>query len=210
MKQPDRLSAPVIIGLTGAYCAGKNHIAQFLEDRGLPVLDVDKAGHEAIELEKNAILERFGTSILGKDGTVDRRLLGARVFGKPEALAALEGIVHPRANELTDAWLDKHQGKPCVINAAVLHKSSVFSRLSFIILVKAPTLIRLFRAQKRDHLAWGHLIKRFNSQKEFAAQYLRKNADIYIVYNSGFWSCLFKGSVERQLDAILSLKRVIV
>ncbi|MDR0562188.1 MAG: dephospho-CoA kinase [Spirochaetaceae bacterium] len=204
-----RDDATVLIGLTGTYCAGKNHIAQFLEHRGLPVLDVDKLGHQALELEKDAVLERFGSSILGENRAIDRRLLGARVFGNPSALADLERIVHPAVNRLTDEWIENRRGKPCVINAALLHKSSGFDRLAFIILVKAPVLVRLLRAKKRDRLSWLALIKRFNSQREFTAQYFRKNADIHIVYNGGFldfWIPLFKGSAERQVDKILSLK----
>jgi dephospho-CoA kinase len=37
-----------LIGLTGTYCAGKNHVASLLEQRRLPVLDLDKLGHEVI------------------------------------------------------------------------------------------------------------------------------------------------------------------
>lgn len=211
MQTSDEISKPFLIGLTGTYCAGKNHVARILEARGLPVLDVDKQGHQAIEMEKTAILERFGTSILKKDDTIDRRLLGAKVFGKPEELAALEGILHPKVNELTELWIHAQKGSPCVINAALLHKSAAFSRLDFIILVKAPTLTRLLRARKRDHLSWGQLIKRFDSQKEFNTQYLRKNADIYTVYNKGpgvLWSCFFRPTVEQQIDRILFLKEI--
>ncbi|MDR3343017.1 MAG: dephospho-CoA kinase [Treponema sp.] len=199
-----------IIGLTGTYCAGKNYVAKLLEARGLVVLDVDKLGHQAIAMEQEAILERFGPSILGEDGLIDRRLLGAKVFGNPEALACLEGMVHPAANRLTDAWIAVQGGKPCVINAAVLHKSTAFSRLRGIILVKAPVLTRLLRARRRDHLSWGALIKRFRSQKNFIPQYFRKNADIYIVNNRGggcfgFWSRFLRENLENRIDEILEM-----
>jgi dephospho-CoA kinase len=210
-QQSEGKPEPFLIGLTGMYCAGKNYVALLLEERRLPVLDVDILGHQAIELEKPIILERFGPKIVGKDGAIDRRLLGKQVFGAPEALADLEGIVHPRVNQLTDAWIDSQEGKPCVINAALLHKSSAFSRLRFIIHVKAPVFIRLLRAKKRDNLSWGQLIKRFSAQKEFNAQYLCKNADIYIVHNGGYLRCwyhFFKGGLEQQIDTILALKRV--
>ena len=92
----------MLIGLTGLYCAGKNYIASILDSRGIPVLDVDKLGHQAIEREKEAIITRFGAIVLGTDGHIDRRALGKQVFGEPEALAALEAIVHPAANALTE------------------------------------------------------------------------------------------------------------
>jgi dephospho-CoA kinase len=193
-----------LIGLTGTYCAGKNHIAKSLKARGFPVLDVDKLGHKAIEAEKEAILARFGASILGADGEVDRRLLGALVFGKDKELAALEAIVHPAANRMTLDWIEAQGEKTCVINAALLHRSAVFPLLDIIIIVKAPVLTRLLRARKRDHLPWPALVKRFRSQKNFISQYFDKtlnyNADIYIVENRGY----SQERLEDRIDRILS------
>jgi dephospho-CoA kinase len=186
-----------IIGLTGMYCAGKNHIASLLEKRGIPSLDVDKLGHAALEQEQDAILRRFGPEVLGTGGVIDRKKLGALVFGKSEELAALEAIVHPAANRLTGQWLEEREEQRLVINAALLHRSSVFDRLDVIILVTAPWFVRLLRARRRDHLPWGELLRRFYSQRDFMSQYLRKNTDIHIVHNGPF------GNPDRRLDDIL-------
>jgi dephospho-CoA kinase len=196
-----------IIGLTGPYCAGKNFIGRLLEERGLPVLDVDKLGHRAIEAGRAAILERFGRDILDTGGAIDRRLLGQKVFGSPEELAALEGIVHPLANRMTDEWIAEQGERPYVINAALLHRSSVFEKLDYILLVQAPVLIRLLRARKRDGLPLGQLLRRFKSQKDFASQYLAKKADIYIIENPGYFGfCapLDRRRIEIRLNEILS------
>jgi dephospho-CoA kinase len=200
-------TGPRIIGLTGMYCAGKNYVARLLEERGLPVLDVDALGHRAIEAEKEAIVQRFGPEILGEDGAVDRRALGTKVFGSPGELAALEGIVHPAANRLTENWIAGIPEGPCVINAALLHRSTAFSRLDFIIIVQAPLLTRLLRARRRDGLRILPLIRRFKSQKKFMSQYLSSNTDIYRVNNWGYSSIDFRihmGALERRIDDILS------
>ena len=193
----------MLIGLTGKYCAGKNYIASLLEARGLPVLDVDKLGYQALEMEKKAVFARFGADLQRADGSLDRRLLGQRVFGKPEKLAALEAIVHPPVNRMTDEWTAAHNGH-CVINAALLHKSSVFNRLERIILVDAPFLTRLFRARRRDNLPWTAILKRFASQKNFNSQYLAVNAEIYKVENPNP-RCRRKArqKLERRIDKIL-------
>ncbi|MDR0502797.1 MAG: dephospho-CoA kinase [Treponema sp.] len=182
----------MLIGLTGTYCAGKNHISSILEERGLPVLDVDKLGYQALETEKEAVFDRFGRDIQREDGSVDRRLLGQRVFGKPEELTALENIVHPPVNRMTDDWIAAHlskelpaQKRVCIINAALLHRSSAFKKLDCIILVTAPLVTRLLRARKRDNLSWASVFKRFASQKHFNSQYLSLNAEIYRVENPG-------------------------
>jgi len=195
----------MLIGLTGKYCAGKNHVAALLETRGLPVLDVDKLGYQALEMEKEAVFAQFGADLQKADGSLDRRLLGQRVFGKPEKLAALEAIVHPPANRLTDEWIAAQNG-PCVINAALLHRSSVFNRLDRIIVVAAPLLTRLLRAKRRDRLPWLAIIRRFASQKDFNTQYLAVNAEIYRVENpglSGSRSPYYKEKLERRIDKVI-------
>jgi dephospho-CoA kinase len=196
----------LLIGLTGLYCAGKNHVASLLEKRGLPVLDVDALGHEALEAKKDAVVRRFGSGILEPGGRIDRRLLGALVFGKPEALAALERIVHPKVNDLTGDWIGRQRG-PCVINAALLHKSSAFSWLNAVMVVSAPLPVRFFRARKRDALTLAALMRRFSSQKDFPFQTRRRaqlfpsTADIYIIKNSGFPGS--RRYLEKRIDAIL-------
>ncbi|MDR2966219.1 MAG: dephospho-CoA kinase [Treponema sp.] len=186
----------LLIGLTGKYCAGKNYTASLLEKRGLSILDVDKLGYRALEAEKEAVFALFGSDIKHPDGSLDRRLLGKKVFGNPQKLAALEDIVHPAANRLTEEWIKEASGTELVINAALLHRSSVFNRLDKIIIVKAPFLTRLFRARRRDKLPWVSIFKRFASQKDFDSQYLAVNAEIYIVENSN-------NKLKHQIDAFL-------
>ena len=197
----------MLIGLTGQYCAGKNHIAMLLEERGCEVLDVDKLGHRAIEAARDEIAARFGATVLDADGTVDRKALGKLVFGKAEELAALESIIHPAANRLTERWISERENKNLVINAALLHRSSVFARLDCVILVKAAFLTRLFRALRRDKLSIPVLLERFRSQKHFDSQYYSRKTDIHIVRNKGaFGPCvqLRARALERRIDSILT------
>lgn len=197
----------MLIGLTGAYCAGKNWVGRLLEARGLEVLDVDKLGHRATESEKEAILARFGPDILREDGTVDRGALGALVFGRPAELAALESIIHPAANRMVDEWIAERPGRDLVINAALLHRATAFPKLDFIILVRAPFLQRLLRGHRRDALPFRVLLKRFASQRNFASQYFGKGADIHIVDNrtcSGPCARRRMRALERCLDTILA------
>jgi len=197
----------MLIGLTGTYCAGKNHVAALLEARGLPVLDVDKLGYKVLEIEKETIFAQFGGDLRTADGSVDRRLLGQRVFGKPEKLAALEAIVHPAANRLTTEWVaerDRAGDRAYVINAALLHRTPVFARLDRIILVTAPYFTRLIRAKRRDKLSWKEILKRFTSQKDFNSQYLTKNAEIYRVENPGLTGAGKPGKkLERRLEKFI-------
>jgi len=172
------------------------------------VLDVDKLGHIVLETEKVAVFNQFGDDLKREDGSLDRRALGQRVYGSPEKLAALEAIVHPGANRLTDEWIAAKgiSRMPCVINAALLHKSSVFCKLDRIIIVYAPFFTRLIRAKQRDNLPWAEILRRFNTQKDFNSQYLSINAEIYKVENPGLFKiCLNSRNqkLERKIDKII-------
>jgi dephospho-CoA kinase len=202
------MSKRLLLGLTGPYCAGKNFAGEILAEKGFDVLDVDKLGHIALENQKDAVAARFGNGVLDANGRVDRRLLGAFVFGKPSGLAALEDIVHPEANRLTLEWIESRTNSDCVINAALLHKSSAFTILDAVIFIKAPYIARMFRARKRDGLPFGEIRRRFNSQR-FDVYYSGKKTDIYYINNCGFGFCspLNRLRFERRLDEILSAAR---
>jgi dephospho-CoA kinase len=205
-------SNKMLIGITGNYCAGKNHVATILEKCSIPVLDIDKLGHEVIEKEKQSLLSRFGEDILGLDGIIDRKRLGDRVFGKPNELSALEEIIHPAVNRETIAWIDGQGEEACAINAALLHRSSAFEMLDAVIIVKAPFIVRLLRAKKRDRLPLSALLKRFGSQRDFGYQLFKGKTDIYIVENSVCFSFFCSGplkastgnKLEKRINEILS------
>jgi len=203
-----------VIGLTGNYCAGKNHVASILEENHIPVLDVDKLGHHAIETEKERLIKRFGDDILAQDGSgsIDRKRLGNKVFGRQKELEALEEIIHPVANSETLAWIDSQKEDACVINAALLHRSSAFEMLDAVIIVEAPFFIRLLRARKRDRLPWAALLKRFKSQRKFNSQFFKEIADIYRVENSAFFSFnreFAKKKLNKRVNEILSIEGII-
>ena len=88
-----------VVGLTGPIGAGKSTVAALLRDLGAKVLDADAlARDEQLRgtVGYSAIVQQFGTEILGEDREVDRRKLADIVFADPRRLAQLERIVHPR------------------------------------------------------------------------------------------------------------------
>jgi len=201
----------MLIGLAGTYCAGKNHIASLLEARGLPVLDVDKLGYKVLETEKETIFKQFGADLQKSDSSLDRRLLGQRVFKNPEKLNLLEAIVHPSVNRLTEEWIAQNRDRACIINAALLHKSSVFKDLERLILVTAPFFTRFLRARKRDNLSWLEILRRFTRQRDFNSQYITVNAnhvfaEIYKVENPGLFSSRnLQKKLENRIEEIMEL-----
>src|SRR5262245_25229586 len=116
-----------VIGLTGGIGSGKTTVAGILAGLGADVLDSDKVGHDVYRPGTEGfrqVTEAFGRDIVAADGTIDRRKLGAMVFGDPAALRRLNAIVHPLIGLAVRDWLQRAQAEPkttpIVIEAAVL------------------------------------------------------------------------------------------
>ncbi len=94
---------PYIIGLTGNIASGKTTVGLLLLELGADVyIDADTAVHELYlpgRALPSELAQVFGPEILDSDGGVNRRALGAIVFGNPERLRQLEDIVHPAVRE---------------------------------------------------------------------------------------------------------------
>jgi len=201
----------MLLGLTGGYCAGKNAVAALLEVRGWTCIDVDKLGHEAIELARDAIAARFGPAALGADGQVDRRALARIVFSDPAALAAQEAIVHPLAIRLLEeriaaaeaaARAEGRTPRIC-INAALLHRAGRIASCDAIVEVRAPCLLRLARGLRRDGGGLAATARRVSRQRGFRAA-LRQAASgagvpILALRNAGG-----RAALERSLDRALA------
>ncbi|GAA2510163.1 dephospho-CoA kinase [Streptomyces gobitricini] len=86
------------VGLTGGIGAGKSEVSRLLSSYGAVLIDADKIAREVVEPGTPglaAVVAAFGPEILTADGSLDRPRLGSIVFSDPEALATLNGIVHP-------------------------------------------------------------------------------------------------------------------
>lgn len=88
----------MIIGLTGGIGSGKSVVGAMLRELGAHVIDTDKVGHRVYAPESEGwrrIVEAFGAGVLAPDRTIDRKRLGAVVFGDDERRRTLNAIVHP-------------------------------------------------------------------------------------------------------------------
>ena len=86
------------IGLTGGIGSGKSTVSALLAARGAVIIDADAITREVQEPGTEvfvAMIERFGPGIVAADGTLDRPAVADIVFGDPDALKDLNGIVHP-------------------------------------------------------------------------------------------------------------------
>lgn len=86
------------VGLTGSIGMGKSTVAQMFADAGAAVWDADAAVRRLYApggAGVAPVAAAFPDALV--EGGIDRDRLAACVLGKPEALAALETLVHPLA-----------------------------------------------------------------------------------------------------------------
>ena len=118
-----------VIGLTGGIASGKSTVARFFRDHEVSVLDADIFGHRTYDPGTEtfaAVVRAFGDDLVAADGTIDRRILGAKVFGKPEELKRLTDIVWPGIRRLASEALSELEtagNKLAVLEAAVLFEA---------------------------------------------------------------------------------------
>ena len=87
-----------IIGLTGGIACGKSTVSQELRARGAVIIDADALVHELSRPGQsvyNAYVERFGSTVVAADGTLDRAAVARLIFVDPTLRAEIERIVHP-------------------------------------------------------------------------------------------------------------------
>lgn len=93
-----------VIALTGGIASGKSTIGRRFEELGAVRIDADELARDAVAPGTpglSRVVERFGADrVLTALGELDRPALGAIVFQDPEALRALNAIVHPEVARL--------------------------------------------------------------------------------------------------------------
>ncbi|MBF0818664.1 dephospho-CoA kinase [Streptococcus acidominimus] len=88
-----------VIGITGGIASGKSTVTDYLRKRGYSVIDADQVVHQLQEKGGKlyqVLVAEFGTSILAKNGELDRKQLARLVFeqaGVRERLSQLQNQV---------------------------------------------------------------------------------------------------------------------
>lgn len=147
------------IGLVGGVASGKSLASKMLVELGAVLLDADRTGHAVLVEDpevREAIVQRWGKGLLGRDGTVDRSQIAARVFGDTPAAAAerkfLESVLHPRIRRRLLAERDAAAtaGKPAVIlDAPLLLEAGWGPMCDHILMIDSPREARFERARSR-------------------------------------------------------------
>ena len=159
------------LGLTGGIGSGKSTAAKILAEFGAPIIDADKVAHTTYAPDGaayDAVIAAFGAEIVAVDRTIDRKKLGAIVFGNPDRLNKLTSIVWPATFKSIRAQLDglRASGEkiPVVVEAAILIEASWQPLCDEIWLVRASRQAVIDRIERQRGLKPAETEARIRAQ----------------------------------------------
>lgn len=153
----------MVIGLTGGSGCGKTTALEVLREMGAVCYDADAVYHGLLQTSE-AMLKEIGEAFPGSvlDGILQRKQLGAQVFGNPEALQKLTAMTHPYVVEAIQQQL-----KPglSVIDAFGLIESGLGNLCDHTIAITAPTEARIDRLVAREGISRDYAAARIAAQR---------------------------------------------
>jgi dephospho-CoA kinase len=145
------------VGLTGGLASGKSFVADCFARWGAHVLHADKVGHSVLEPGGEAyadVVGEFGDQVLGPDGAIDRKKLGAIVFAEPDKLARLNALVHPhvftRQREFFEQVASKDPNAVAVVEAAIMVETGSYKEYDRLVLAVCPPEVQIARFIARE------------------------------------------------------------
>lgn len=174
------------IGLTGGIASGKSTVARKLKQLGAVTIDADVLARDVVALGTEglqAVVARFGDSVLAADGSLDRSALARVIFADPQARADLNAIIHPlvreRAAELEAA---APAGAVVVHVIPLLVETGQQDRFDAVVVVDTTVEEQLRRLTRRDGLTQTEAEQRVAAQ---ASREERLGAATHVIDSSG-------------------------
>ncbi|MSO96517.1 MAG: dephospho-CoA kinase [Thermoleophilia bacterium] len=148
------MSQPVAVAITGGIGAGKSTVLAAFRGCGAATVSSDEIVHHLLRSDlavRAALVERLGEEILDEEGIPDRPAIAAIVFADADALAFLEGLLHPLVSREYLTWYEQlgRLDEPplvCATEVPLLYESGGESRFDRVVVVTAP---RQLREQRR-------------------------------------------------------------
>jgi dephospho-CoA kinase len=194
-----------VLGLTGSLGMGKTTTARFFAEAGVPVHDADAVVHRLYEGEAVAAVEAAfpGTT---QNGTVDRKLLSARVLSDSAAFQRLEAIVHPLVHEAERRLLAEAAArgeKVAVLDIPLLFETHGDQRVDAVVVVSSPPDVQRARVLERP----GMTIEKLDAilAKQMPDAEKRRRADFIVDTSRGFEAA--RAQVRAILDAVATMPK---
>ena len=141
------------VAVTGGIGAGKSEALASFARHGAAVVSSDEIVHELLRSDPEvqaSVRERWGDSMLGPEGAVDRERVANVVFTDPRELEWLESLLHPRVVATYLRWREQLAGLAdppavCVTEVPLLYEVGGEERFDAVVVVTASPEVRISR-----------------------------------------------------------------
>jgi dephospho-CoA kinase len=193
-----------LVGLTGGIGSGKSTVGRMVRELGIPVLDADRIARDVVSPGQPAFaaIAAAWPDVIGRDGRIDRKRLGALVFSDAGARARLEAITHPhiRDRALAEAAALERQGhRLAFYEAALLVEAGRRDDFDRLVVVTADEEQQIARVMARDRGSREDALARLRAQLPLAEK--RKQATD-LIDNRGDLA-----ATQRQVEALVARLR---
>jgi dephospho-CoA kinase len=160
----------IVVGLTGGIATGKSTTADLFRERGIAVFDADRSVHHLLGVAGPAVAEIctvFGNEVLRENGSIDRNLLGQRVFRNEADRRKLEQILHPLVARDREAFLARQRqddAQMVVLDVPLLFEAGADDLCDLVVVTTVEADIQRERALARDGMTGDKLTGILNSQ----------------------------------------------
>jgi dephospho-CoA kinase len=149
-RLPPKLPRPVAVAITGGIGAGKSEALYAFQKAGAATVSSDEIVHHLLRSDadvKAAIVGELGERVLDDEGRVDRKRVGAIVFGDREKLDFLEQLLHPLVTAEYLRWREQLGELPtppkvAVTEVPLLYETGGDKRFDKVVVITAPAKLR--------------------------------------------------------------------
>lgn len=194
-----------VLGLTGGIGSGKSAVVEEFGKQGVHWVDVDHVARWVVEPGKPAlaaIAERFGTTVLAPDGSLDRAVMRELVFQEPAQRKWLEELLHPLIRKETVDHLARAESAYTIMVSPLLVESGQYRQVDRVLVVDVPEVLQLERAVRRDQSSETQIRAILNAQASREDR-LRHADDVLVNDRDLTW---LKQEVERLHNFYLTLR----
>jgi dephospho-CoA kinase len=172
------------VALTGGIATGKSYCLARFAALGAATIDADVLAREAVapgSAGLRAIADRFGSSVLAADGSLDRPALGRVVFADAKARAALEAIIHPEVYRRIREWLANLPGSTplAIADIPLVFETGHYHDFDQVIVAACESEEQVRRVMARDRLGDAEARARLAAQWPIAEKVKRANRVIW-------------------------------
>jgi dephospho-CoA kinase len=145
-----KLPRPIAVAITGGIGAGKSEALVAFRKAGAATVSSDEIVHHLLRTDpdvKQEIVRELGEGVLDDDGAVNRKRVGAIVFGDRAKLDFLEKLLHPLVSAEYLRWREQLAGLPnppevAVTEVPLLYETGGDTRFDKVVVITAPAKLR--------------------------------------------------------------------